>query len=185
VKLRLGLLDLSAVGVVIFAVVLPAPSRKIHPLFEGEAATRSDEIAAAQAELARSGEDRAALARLTDLLVYAGQSDWALRVTGAAHEVASPTRWRAALSVATAHAERLDAKDAREWAAKALADCDAPGADCPDHERVRIDLYVKALDAGLASGIDPKVDPEGFKAAIDSATPIIRVGGKKYDKPPP
>jgi hypothetical protein len=184
VKWRVGLLDLSAVGVVIFAVVLPTPSRKIHGLYGEAQAARSDEIAAAQADLARDRQDRGALARLTDLLAYAGQSDWALRTTGAAHQLESPTRWRAALAVATAHAERLDAKEARDWAAKALADCDAPGAECPDHERVRIDLYVTALDAGLASGIDPKGDPEGFKAAIDSATPIIKVGGKKYDRPP-
>ena len=182
-KLRIGLLDIAAVGVLLFALVLPPPAKQVLPIYQKDSLARPNEIAEAQAALARDPLDYPALARLVDLLAEAGQPDQALRSAGAAYAVESPRRWRAALAVASVHADLLDAKAAFEWAGKALTACDAPGADCPDHERVRVDLYAKALKAGIDSGIDPRVDPEGFKHVIDSATPMIRVGGRR-NRPP-
>ena len=182
-KLRVGLLDIVGVTVALVALILPAPAKQVLPLYDPSSTARPAELAGAQAALARDPLDHVALARFVDLLAEAGQPDQALRAAGTAYAIESPRRWRAAVAVASVHADLLDAKAAYEWAMKALAACDAPGADCPDHERVRVDLYAKALKAGIDSGIDPRVDPEGFKHVIDSATPMIRVGGRR-NRPP-
>ena len=182
-KLRVGLLDIAGAGVALAALILPPPAKQVLPIYDKNSPVRPAEVAAAQAAEARDPEDYTALASYVDLLAEAGQPDQALRVAGTAFARPSPRRWRAAVAVASVHADELDAKAALEWAQKALAACDAPGADCPDHERVRVDLYAKALKAGIDSGIDPRVDPDGFKKAIDSATPMIRVGGR-HNRPP-
>ena len=182
-KLRWGLLDIAGIGVALVAVLLPPPSKQVFPVYDKQSAAAPTEIAAAQAALSRDPQDFAALGRYVDLLAEAGQPDQALRAAGAAFAQPGPTHWRAAVAVASVHADLLDAKAAYEWAGKALTACDEPGADCPDHERVRVDLYAKALKAGIDSGIDPRVDPEGFKKAIDSATPMIRVGGRRHHPP--
>ena len=182
-KLRVGLLDIAGAGVVVVALLLPTPSKQVLPIYDQNSAAQPAEIASAQAALARDPKDFAALGRYVDLLAEAGQPDQALRAAGAAFAQESPRKWRAAVAVASVHADLLDAKAAYEWAGKALAACDAPGADCPLHERVRVDLYAKALKAGIDSGIDPRLDPEGFKKAIDSATPMIRVGGRRNHPP--
>jgi hypothetical protein len=184
-KWKLGLLDIAAVGVVVVAILLPTPSKKVETLYVGEWAAHQGEVVAAQADLAARPNDREALARLAQALVDTGQSDWALRVAGAAAAAPAPDQWKALLVVSTVHADRLDVKEAHEWAVKSLAACDAPGAVCPDHERVRIDLYEKALEAGLDSGNDPRQDPDGFARAVNAATPMIRVGGHKRGQQPP
>jgi hypothetical protein len=182
-KLRWGLLDIAGVGVALVAVLLPPPATQVFPVYDTQSAANPAEIAQAQAALSRDPADFAALDRYVDLLAEAGQPDQALRAAGAAFAQPSPQHWRAAVAVAAVHADLLDAKAAYEWANKALAACDETGADCPEHERVRVDLYAKALKAGIDSGIDPRVDPEGFKKAIDSATPMIRVGGRRHHPP--
>jgi hypothetical protein len=182
-NLRVGLLDIAAIGVVVVTLVLPAPAKQVFPVYDKGSYAQPDELAAAQAQLARDPHDAVALARYVDLLAEAGQMDQALRVSGAAYADESARRWRAALAVASVHADMLDAQAAYDWTLKSLAACDAATADCPDHERLRVDLYAKALKAGLDSGIDPRVDPQGFKKAIDSATPMIRVGGRRNHPP--
>ncbi len=182
-KLRVGLLDIAGAGVVLFVLILPAASKKVLPVYEGRQAELVPDLLAAQAAIARDQGDLIALTRYVDLLSLAGQTDQGLRAAGAAYAAPTPGRWRAALATSSVHADRLDAKEAHEWAEKALVACDAPGADCPTHERVRVDLYAKALKAGIDSGLDPKVDPEGFKHAIDAAIPMIRVGGRR-NRPP-
>ena len=182
-NLRVGLLDIAAIGVVVVALVLPPPAKQVLPIYDQNSPANPDAIAAAQADLARDPHDYPALARYVDLLAEAGQLDQALRIAGTAFSLEHPRRWRAALAVASVHADMLDAKAAYEWTLKSLSSCDLPTSDCPDHERVRIDLYAKALKAGIDSGIDPRVDPTGFKAAIDSATPMIRVGGRRNHPP--
>jgi hypothetical protein len=182
-KFKIGPLDYAAAGVVLVAILLPAPSKKVHPVYAGEAAARAAALASAQADLARNPKDRQALGRVADLLVANNQTDWALRVTGGAASEPAPDQWRAMLAVSGVHADRLDVKEAYDWGARALAACNAPGSECPDHERVRVELYVKAVKAGLDSGIDPRVDAEGFEHAVNAANPMIRIGGRKNHPP--
>ena len=81
-----------------------------------------------QAELQTAPDRGAAAEQLAGLLASAGQTDWALRVASqAAVEPTTTDRWRALLGVSGVHAERLEVKDAYEWAQKALTSCESSG----------------------------------------------------------
>lgn len=178
---RVGLLDIGAAGVVLVAILLPAPTKPIHPIYEGSAAAFGPEIAVAQADVARKPGDRQALKRLVDLLVLSGQSDWALRVAGdAAVRAETCEKWWPTFLVSVAHADRLEVKPAWEWAEKALAACEAQGCtSCGVDWRVRLQVFADKLKAGVESGIDPRENPDAFKQAVDRAVPMIRVGPKR------
>jgi tetratricopeptide (TPR) repeat protein len=174
---RLGkfvsLVDIVVVVVGAVAIFLPA-----RPL-EGVAAARSTDddqfaLAAAEARARLAPDDGGAAADLSRRLMAAGQLDLAVEAPQlAAAKTGSPSRWRALLATSWAYAERLEVKDADEWAQRALAACQASA--CPSWEEVRIDLYVRHLDAGLRSGIDPKVDPDGFRRAGESALRTVHL----------
>jgi hypothetical protein len=180
VRFRVGIADITAAVVLGVVLFLPARSNDVVAAY-GDAPSR--DIEAAQAAVATDGGDGAAVELLADRLVAAGQLDWALRVAGAGavHEQ-SPTHWRAQLAVSSVHAERIEIPEAHEWAKKALLACDADGAQCPSHERVRLEIYEKELAAGVEAihaGIDPSTDPFEFRKAIDTAYPRARLRGKR------
>ncbi|RMH42988.1 MAG: hypothetical protein D6689_06415 [Deltaproteobacteria bacterium] len=167
---RVGLLD--GVAVVLVAIAIGLPPREVHvtdpvPPIPRDAAI---EISRYQAKLAADPADGVAAEDLADLLLDLGYSDWALRVAGdAARFERSPTRWRALRGVSAAHAERLEVADALRWGELALSACEANEVACPAHEQVRLRIYIAQLRAGVESGIDPRVDPAGFRAAISRA----------------
>lgn len=178
-KLRVGILDIGAAGVVLVAILLPAPSKPIRPVYGDRGAAVGAELAVAQGDHARAPRDPQALQRLVELLLQAGQRDWALRVAGDAHGHADACdKWWPALMVSVAHTERLDVKEAYEWAERALEHCRADG--CPDAcgggWRGRLEIFSAQLKAGLDSGIDPRTNPTRFREAIERAVPMIRVG---------
>jgi hypothetical protein len=172
---RVGLLDIVAAGALIVAVVLPSPSRPIKTLYVRDAADLGPRLGEAQAEVARAPRSGTAVAGLADLLVRARQTDWAIRVA-AAFQPETADRWRAHVAASAAHVDRFEIGPGLEWAARALAACEAPGADCAEHERARLALYEGALRAAHESQIDPKRNPKGFVDAVDRAVPLIRIG---------
>ncbi|HTL31709.1 MAG TPA: hypothetical protein VL326_01225, partial [Kofleriaceae bacterium] len=92
----------------------------------------------------------------------------------------SPTRWRALSAASVAYIEKVEAVPALEYVNKAIEACEAAGkvdpAACPTFELVRMQFYQQHLDAGVASGIDPKVDPAGFRKAGQSKVRQIYIG---------
>jgi hypothetical protein len=73
---------------------------------------------------------------------------------------------------------------ALDYANRALAACDqareAGGqAACPSWEEVRMRLYHQHLDAGVKSGINPRQDPKGFRAAGESGIRQIRLKDRR------
>ena len=130
--------------------------------------------------------------KLSALLVELHQSDWALRVAGeGTRHTDSPTLWRSYLALSSAHADRFEIREAHRHAEKAFEVCDAPGADCPAHERVRLLMFLRELDAGIEAirrGIDPRSDPRAFRDAVNKAYPRARLPGKteqRDEKPQP
>ena len=176
--MRVGLLDIAAAGALAGALLLPAPSREIQPLFSSDTSL-APAIAKAQAEAQRSPPDGRAVARLADLLVRARQTDWAMRVAIAGAAVPSPGQWRPMVAASTTAAERADLLTAYAWAARALAVCEEPHSDCAELERGRLEIYVKALAAVVESGIDPVKNPKGFEDVVRKAVPLIRMGKPK------
>lgn len=177
--MRVGLLDIVAVGAFLVALVLPSPSREVKSLYgytNAAAAVTSTQIAEAQAEVARDRARGGAAARLAELLVRARQTDWAVRAAVRPATASAPDRWRAVVALSAAYVDRLEIRSALEWAVRAVEACDADGADCADYQHVRLDMYHTALRAAWDSRIDPKVNRKGFAEAAQRAVPIIRVG---------
>ena len=177
-RIRFGIFDASATVVVLFAIFLPPRRPGLAAVYADHRPGVGREIAAAQAELAQHPQDGQAVQELARLLVEVREYGWALRVAGqAAARAVHANSWRVYLAISGVHAERLEIKPAHEWAEKAFAACGAPGATCAPYERVRVTVYADALKAGLDSGIDPRLDPDGFKRAIDRAFPHARMRG--------
>ena len=71
------------------------------------------------------------------------------------------TAWLPLLAVSMAHAERVEVRDAHKFAERSITECRKAGElICPPHEEARISIYYGQLDAGLKSGIDPRLDPD-------------------------
>lgn len=180
VRIRVGVLDITAVIVVLVAILLPARAMDVVPAYDPAVAR---EVEHYQARVVADPGDGAAVQDLADQLIRAQQNDWALRAAGdAANQTkASPTLWRALLAVSSVHAERIEIPEAYDYAKKALLACDRDDADCPQYERVRLQMYLRELEAGMDAihrGIDPAADPFAFRKAIDSAYPRARLKSK-------
>ncbi len=176
--MRVGLLDIAAAGALAAALLLPAPTREVVPLFRNDTSLVAP-LQEAQADALRTPHDARAAARLADLLVRARETDWAVAVATAAAREASPGRWRAMVAASAAFTDRLELAPAYAWADHALQACDEPGSDCAEMERGRLDMYVIALRAAVQSGIDPAKNPKAFEEVVRKAVPLIRLGKPK------
>ena len=181
-----GIVDLGILTLVAVALFLPPREMYASSSFKG---AESDRFAIALAEgrtIARPDDGKHAddLARR---LGEAGFKDWAIEAAldGSEHAKDSPSRWRALLAASVAYVERIDVIPALDYANRALAACESARekggqAACPSWEEVRMRLYHQHLDAGVKSGIDPRRDPKGFRAAGESGIRQIRL--KSGDK---
>ena len=193
-----SLIDFGVLAVVAVAVFLPA--REMY----AENAIKGDEfkVALAEARTMASPGDGKAIEDFTRELGQSGLKDWAIesavRMSDRAKD--SPTRWRALIAASVAYIEKLEVVAALDYANRALAACEltrereasrvAAGekiavSACPSWEEIRMRLYQQHLDAGVKSGIDPKVDPTGFRAAGESALRHIRIGPQLQAPPAP
>lgn len=179
-RFRVGIVDVSAAVLVLIVIVMPARDMHVASGYRYvEPADRPalvNEVAHAQAQvLARPG-DGAAVEALAALLAArpAGQHDQAMRLAGEAAKTSTPTTWRALLAISIAHADRIEIPEALRFANQALQACEAPGAACPEHEKVRLGLYAEQLTAGteaIARGADPRAEPERFRREMSSIHP--------------
>jgi hypothetical protein len=183
----INLVDFGVLAVVAVAIFLPA--REMY----AENAIKGDEFPIALAEartIARPGDGKA-IEDFIRTLSEAGMKDWAVEASVRLSERAkdSPTRWRALIATSAAYMEKLDAKAALEYANGALAACvQARAADssvCPTWEEVRMQIYQQHLDAGVKSGIDPRLDPVGFRNAGQSTVRHWRIGPANVQPPAP
>ncbi len=178
--------DIVVAVVALVAIFLPA-----RPL-EGVSAAKGDDdarfaLAAAEARVRATPSNGAAAEELSRRLVDAGETDFAVEAPAAAVVAMrdAPTRWRAQIAVARAYAEMREVKEAFEWAQRALNGCHDVGEPaCPSFEEVRLDLYASHLEAGIESGIDPKVDPDGFRKAGERALHMVHLTNNPQTNPP-
>jgi hypothetical protein len=173
-----SLVDFAVLAVVAVAIFLPA--REMY----AQSAIKGDElgVALAEARVLASPSDGKAIEDFTRELGEAGLKDWAVEAAVRMSDRAkdSPTRWRALIAASVAFVEKLDVVPALDYANRALAACEATrekgdAAACPSWEEIRMRLYQQHLDAGVKSGIDPRVDPKGFRAAGEAALRHIRI----------
>src|SRR5574338_57442 len=182
----LSLVDFAVIAVV--AVALFLPPREMY----AENAIKGDEfgVALAEARTMAAPGDGKAVGDFTRKLGEAGLKDWAIETSVRLSDRAkdSPTRWRALIAASVAHIEMLDVVPALDYANRALAACEATrekgdAAACPSWEEIRMRLYQQHLDAGVKSGIDPHVDPAGFRRAGEAALRQIRLGPSRPAPP--
>jgi hypothetical protein len=178
--------DIVVAIVALVAIFLPA-----RPL-EGVSAARGNDderfaLAAAEARVRAVPGDGASAEELSRRLIGAGEGDFAVEapLAAAAAMQNAPLRWRAQIATARAYTELRDVKEAYEWAQRALNGCHDVGAPaCPSFEEVRLDIYAGYLEAGIERGIDPKVDPEGFRKAAETGLHMVHLTQNPQSNPP-
>lgn len=179
---RPSIADASAAVFVLVVLLLPPRSMDVRAAYVAAKPSQLRRIAEYQGELAERPGDGAVAEKLADVLIDLGQTDWAVRVAGAAAAHAEPaTAWKALLAASWAHAARLEIRDADRFAHRAVAACDRPGAVCSAPDRVRLSMYETELDRGLSSGIDPRLEPSKFREAIERVFPTatFRTGARR------
>lgn len=172
-----GLVDLAVLVIVVLVLAIPGRAMMASPVIKADGPRFEVALAEARALAAPTDPVRAedlaqklGSAACTPGPASRGCSDWAVEaaVDGATRAKASPTRWRALLAASVAYVDRLDPKPALAYVEQALAACTAAGEpSCPGWERTRMEFYRDHLDAGIASGIDPRHDPAGFSEAAE------------------
>jgi len=184
-----GIVDLGILTLVAVALFLPAREMYASSPYKGEDIDRFA-IALAEARSIANVTDGKTVDELARRLGEAGYKDWAVEsaLDGSERAKDSPSRWRALLAVSVAYVDRIDVVPALDYANRALAACETARekggqAACPSWEEVRMRLYHQHLDSGVKSGINPRIDPKGFRAAGESGIRQIRLK-EPPNKPP-
>ena len=165
------------VGVVALIIVLmPNRTAQAVPALDERARLS---VSRTEAATLAHPQDGLAAAEHTRSLGGARELDWAVDTsTQLARAMPdSPTRWRLLLAASVAYADRYEAKMALDLATEALQACAAARTACPSWEEIRVQLYASHLSAGVASGIDPKLDPRGFRRAAETGMTSVRLSG--------
>lgn len=171
-----GLVDLGIATVVVVTLVLPAREMFAAAGAKGDDAAQFS-LGLAEARTIAHPDDGAAVSDLARRLGDALYKDWAVEasVKGAERAKASTTAWRALLAASVAYVDKLDVIPGLDYANRALAACHASAEACPSWEEIRMQLYQQHLDGGVKSGIDPRRDPKGFRAAGEGRIRTIRI----------
>lgn len=182
----IGILTLAAV-----ALFLPPREMYASSSYKGDEAKRFS-LALAEARTIARPDDGKHVDDFARLMGEGGYKDWAVEAAldGSDRAKDSPTRWRALLAASVAFVDRVDVIPALDYANRALAACESARekggqAACPTWEEVRIRLYHQHLDAGVKSGINPRQDPQGFRAAGESGIRQIRLKERTGSAPSP
>lgn len=179
-----SLIDVVTAVMVVFILVLPQRTMLVAWAGKGDAPVHYS-LAISEARSIDDRKDGQLISELARRLGAAGYGDWAVEAgaRGSVEAEGSPSQWRALLATSVAYVERLEAVPALDYVRKALAACAAARAVdervCPSFEEIRMDLYARHLDAGVASGIDARKDPTGFRRAGEAGLRAIHIGDKK------
>jgi hypothetical protein len=178
----IGIVDIGLIAIVLVAVALPPRSMDADPAVKGNDAQQFA-LALAEARSIARPDDGTASADLAHQLADGGFNDWSIDVAmaGADRASAGDTKWRPLLAASVGFVDRKEPKEALDLVKRALSACDVAAergnaAACPGGDQIRMKIYEQNLEAGVASGIDPKVDPAGFRKAARAALHPIYIG---------
>lgn len=180
---RIGIVDLAVVTVIFGIAVLPPREMYASAAIPGDESTRFG-LALAEARTIAHPTDGALLTDFARRLGDANQKDWAIEasIEGANAAKGSPTEWKALLAASVAYVDAIEVVPALDFANRALTTCRGMAGGCPSWEDVRMSIYQQHLDAGIKSGIDPKLDPKGFREAGESALRTIRLNSSERER---
>jgi hypothetical protein len=159
-------LDLIAIAAVAVVVLLPKASVEARPALEGDP-MELDRVAELQDDLLRQPDDIEAALKLADSYLSFFRSDWA---------IASLDRFkdrgdcRVHLTLATAHAERLEPTEAVAESKRVFELCGGANAGpaCAG-ATAKAQLLEASMKALLDGKIDPAKDPVAAKDAVYKA----------------
>jgi len=180
-----GLVDLGVATVIIATVILPPREMYAAAAHKGDE-TAEFELGLAEARTIAHPGDGAAIDDFSRRLGDAAFKDWAVEVAlrGSEKMKDSPSRWRALLATSVAYVDKLDVIPALDYANRALTACTEAQAACPTWEELRMRIYQQHLDRGVQSGIDPHVNPRGFREAGQSGLRGARLKGSEREQGP-
>ncbi len=184
----IGLVDIGIAVMVLVAVVLPPRTMYASSALKGVDGDGRYAIALAEARTIAHPDDGALAADFARRLGAANFKDWAIEqaIRGSERSKGSPSRWRALSAVSGAYADKLQIDEAFDYASRALSACDSAGPTaCPAWESLPLELFVRHLDAGMKSKIDPHSDPDGFRREGESAIRSVRLGDPRPRPPAP
>lgn len=177
------LIDLFAVLIVAFLVLLPQPSVVVQPAIQGDK-TDLDRLAVLQDALYRSPEDVGAAVELARAYLRVEQPGWAIATLAAfsgrgdylVHQVN-----------AYAYATLLQPEQALQQAEAGLAACAAQGPRCPDAAQIRLAYLADLMREQARGGIDPQSQPLAAKQLVQAALRATKATvppAKPASKPP-
>lgn len=178
----IGIVDLGIATVVIATVLIPARTMYAQSAFKDDEKLQFA-IALAEARTIAQPTDGGAVGVLARRLGDGAFKDWAIEtaVRGSERAKGSPSEWRALMAASTAYVDKLDVVPALDYANRALTACHTSADACPSWEEIRMKLYQQHLDAGVKSGIDPRRDPKGFRAAGEAGLRSIRLNSNESE----
>jgi hypothetical protein len=186
-----GVVDLGILTLAAVALFLPPREMHASSSYKGDEPTRFA-LALAEARMIARPDDGKHVDDFARIMGETGFKDWAIEAAldGSERAKDSPSRWRALLAASVAYVDRLDVVAALDYANRALSACETARekggqAACPSWEEVRMRLYHQHLDSGVKSGIDPRQDPQGFRAAGESGIRQIRLKERTGSAPSP
>lgn len=183
-----GMVDMVVVIMALVAILLPARVMYADSALKGVDSDHRFGLALQEARTIAHPDDGGATANLTRLLDTANFKDWAIEVAvhGSERAKGSPSRWRALSAAAGAYTDKLEIDLAIDYTKQALAACELVGTvECPAWESLPLELFVRHLEAGKASGKDPHSDPDGFRLEGEAAIRSVRLGAPPPKNPTP
>jgi hypothetical protein len=158
------ILDLIALAMLAFIVLLPRPSATPHPALPDVDPTARTRIAELEAQRLRQPADVVVALELAELYERGRRPEWALQVL-APLAGTHPDDHRLWFGIAVAHADRFEFEAAKVAIDRTLAACERD-ATCDPPQRARLGLFKRAVDRIAADKLDMKREPHKIKEAI-------------------
>ncbi len=159
------LIDLFAVLIVAFLVLLPQPSVVVQPAIQGDR-TDLDRLGVLEDALYRSPGDVGAAVELSRAYLRVEQPGWAIATL-------APFLGRGDYLVhqvsAYAYATLLLPDMALKQAEAGLAACASQGPRCPEAAQIRLGYLADLMREQASKGIDPKSQPLAAKQLVQAA----------------
>ena len=179
------IIDLVAVFAVAVVLLLPSASIVAQPALVGDP-LELDRLSELEDARFRHPDDAGAALELADAFLSFYRSDWAISTLAA---FADRPDYRVHMTLATAHAERLEAAEVVREGTLVEQDCELAEAGkaapkCPSGTLAKIDLIKRSMQVLVEQHIDPAKDPQHARDEVAKVLHSARYRGPMVNLPP-
>jgi hypothetical protein len=167
-------LDLFAVLIVAFVVLLPQPGVVVFPAVQGDK-TDLDRLAVLEDARYRAPDDVNAAVDLARAYLRVDQPAWAV---AALQPFFGRGEYQVHQVAAYAYATLLLPQEALKQAEQGLAACTARGPQCPDVAAIRLQYLAELMRQPAEAGVDPSRDPLHARELVRQALRATKSGIK-------